>query len=196
MMRSRSGHLARFVLILLVALAALIAAWPSLAPHYTSAIATIARPVFRLVEHPNVTVLDVQGDALHVYEIIGEGRITPVVEFEPFVFFAIVPLVALFLATPGLGIRRRLARTAIGIAALFCLHVAYLVASVELIYAVAAGRTLDAMQIGVRVLWEASPILIWVSLTAGAWMRLLRSVRSECKEKPHAPSTEPAGAEG
>lgn len=191
-----SRALLRFVAILLVSLVVLIALWPWVAPLYTSAVSTVARSVFRLVEAPNATVLDVRGGELDVYRIVGEGRITPVVTFEPYVFFAIVPLIALFAATPGLGLRRRLARTVGGLAGLYCLHVAYLVSSVELMYAVSGGQTLEALQVAVRILWEASPITIWILLTAGAWRRLLRSVRVDATERERSQSAGPIGAEG
>jgi len=191
-----SRGILRFVVILLVTLAALIALWPRVAPLYTSAVATVARPAFRAVESPNATVIDVMDDELHVYEIVGQGRITPVVTFEPYVFFAMAPLIALFIATPGLGVRRRFARTIAGAAALYCLHVAYLVVSVELIYATAEGNTLEALQVAVRVAWEVSPILIWIALTAGAWKRLLRTARTDRARKERSQSAGPVGAEG
>jgi len=188
--------IARFALVFGLTLAVLAAVWPQVSPRYASAVTTLARPVFRLVESPNRTVLDVQGDRLGVYRIVGEGRITPVVVFDRYLFFAVIPLVALLVATPGLGLRRRAVRTAGGLAALLVLHVAYLVVAVELVYAVAAGRSVGGWEIAVRVLWESAPILIWVALTAGAWKRVLRRVRAEGTEKKGSPSAGPVGAEG
>jgi len=188
--------IARFALVFGLTLAVLAAVWPQVSPRYASAVTTLARPVFRLVESPNRTVLDVQGDRLGVYRIVGEGRITPVVVFDRYLFFAVIPLVALLVATPGLGLRRRAVRTAGGLAALLVLHVAYLVVAVELVYAVAAGRSVGGWEIAVRVLWESAPILIWVALTAGAWKRVLQRVRAEGTEKEGSPSAGHVGAEG
>ena len=186
----------RFVIIFALCLAVLAVVWPKVTPFYTSAVATISRPFFRLVETPNVTVLDVRGDELGIYRIVGEGQITPVVLFDRYLFFAVVPLIALFAAAPGLGLRRRATRTAIGLAALLAVHVAYLVASVELIYAVASGHAVNGLQISVRILWESAPILIWVVLTAGAWKRVLKDRRVEGMNRTGSPSAGPVGAEG
>jgi len=186
----------RFVVIFAVVLCALAVGWPHVAPAYTTAVATLARPVLRAVEAPNVTVLDARGDELGVYRIVGENRIAPVVVFDRYLFFAVVLLVALFAATPGLGVRRRVARTVAGLGLLLVLHVAYLVASVELVYAVAAGRAVGGWQVAVRVLWEAAPILIWVVLTAGAWKRVLAASRAEGIEGSESPIAGPIGAEG
>jgi hypothetical protein len=149
-----------------------------------------------LVEAPNATVLDAQKDELRVYRIVGEDRITPVVLFDRYLCFAVVPLLALFLATPGLGVRRRLTRTAAGLAALFAFHVAYLVASIELIYAVGAGHSVAGWQIAVRVLWEAAPILLWAGLTASAWKRVLMNLRALGSEETETLPIEPVGAKG
>ncbi|MGB2983758.1 MAG: hypothetical protein WBC63_07880 [Candidatus Bipolaricaulia bacterium] len=196
MRKTWSRLIVRFAVVFLVCLALFAVFWPRIAPLYTSTIATLARPVFRLVESPNVTVLDVQSDELHVYRKIGEGRIAPVLWFDRYIFFAVVPLIALIMATPGLGIRRRFIRTVGGIAALILLHVGYLVASVELVYGVSAGRALDGWQVAVRILWESAPVLVWIALTAGAWKRVLQSLRAEGIERTGSPSAEPAGAEG
>jgi len=196
MRRGLGRTLARFALIFALSLAALAALWPYAASVYTSAVATVARPVFRLVEAPNATVLDVQGDELSVYRIVGEDRITPVVLFDRYLYFAVVPLLALFLATPGLGVRKRMTRTAFGLVGLFAFHVAYLVTSVELIYAVGPGHSVAGWQVAVRVLWEASPILLWAGLTAGAWKRALLNLRALGSEEAETSSTEPVGAVG
>lgn len=196
MRRPFMRSMVRFGVVFALALAAMAALWPHVSPLYTSTVASVARPVFRLVEEPNVTVLDVQRDELGVYRVIGEGRITPVVLFDRYLYFAVVLMVALFVATPGLGLRRRAARTAVGLVGLFLVHVVYLVASVELIYAVGAGRTVAGWQVAVRVLWESAPILLWGSLTASVWKRVLRNLRTQGKEETEALSTEPVSAEG
>lgn len=196
MRRRLTATLLRFAIVFAAVTAGLTVLWPHIAPFYTSAVATVARPIFRMVETPNLTVLDVRGDTLGVYRIVGEGRIAPVVRFDRYLYFAIVPLFALLMATPGLRPRRRATRTAIALAALVLVHVTYLVASVELVYAVGAGRAVGGWQVAVRVLWESAPILLWAALTADAWIRVLRNLRTEEAEQPESPTAGPIGAEG
>lgn len=190
------SHVIRFALIFIACLAILAVLWPRIAPLQISVVSALARPVFRMIEAPSVTVLDGRDDELWVYRRIGEGRVTPVVWFDRYVFFAVVPLIALLVATPGLGLRRRCVRTIVGLAALFVLHVGYIVASVELIYAASAGRALDTLQVAVRILWESAPVLIWVALTAGSWKRVLQSLRNEGTGRSGSPTAEPVGSKG
>ena len=177
----------RFVLVFLITLAGLATLWSFAAPTYTHGIAALARPLFRLIESPNVTVLNVQGAETWIYRIVGEHEIAAFTWFDRYTFFAIVPLVALLVATPGLGWRRRILRGLLGIGALSIIHVCYVVTSVELAYAAMglravgplAARTLDGWQIAVRVLWEAAPIAIWVALTYGTWKKVFAQLRNE-----------------
>lgn len=196
MRKSWPSLVIRFALIFIICLGVLALLWPRIAPLQISAVSALARPVFRMIEAPNVTVLDARNDELWVYRRIGEGRVTPVVWFDRYVFFAIVPLIALLMATPGLGLRRRCVRTMVGMATLFFLHVGYIVASVELIYAASAGHALDSLEVAVRVLWESAPVLIWVVLTAGSWRRILQGLRTEGMESSGSPTAEPVGSEG
>lgn len=204
--RSSSPSVARSVVrfagVFLVVACLLIGIWPLVAPGYTTAATALARPLFRWVEAPNASVIEARGAEIWVYRIVGPGEIAPFTWFDRYTFFAVVPLVALLVATPRLGWLGRIARLAIGIVALLFTHVAYLVASVQLSYAALrltsvgpfVARTLDVWQIGVRVLWEAAPIAIWAVLTVGVWRRVLRKHQSEgpCR----GPSTEAIGATG
>ena len=177
----------RFVAIFLLVTAVLAGLWSFIAPGYTAVVTGLARPLFRLVEAPNVSVLEARGAEIWIYRIVGPGQIAPFTWFDRYTYFAVIPLLALLAATPGLGWWRRLARLGIGIGALLLIHVGYLLASVELAYAAIGldpvgsflGRTLDLWQVGVRVLWEAAPVAIWVLLTLGAWRRVLRRTRNE-----------------
>ena len=181
----------RFVLLFIVTVGALAGLWRFITPAYTWIASELAGPLFRGVESPDVTVVEAHGDELWVLREVGDGRIAPFTWFDRYVFFAVIPLTALLAATPGLGWRRRIVRALIGWIALLGVHVAYVVASVELSY-MAIGlrpvgpqlaRTLDAWQMLVRVLWEAAPIAIWIGLTWGAWRRQLARLRSNA---PHA----------
>jgi hypothetical protein len=168
-------------------MAVLAGLWSFLAPAYSTAVTGVARPLFRLFEAPNATVLEARGAEIWIYRIVGPGQVAPFTWFDRYTFFAVIPLLALLLATPGLGWRRRLTRSGIGLGVLFLIHTGYLVASVELSYAAIGltpigpflARTIDLWQVGVRVLWEAAPVAIWVLLTLGAWKQVLRKNQGE-----------------
>jgi hypothetical protein len=177
----------RFVAIFLVVTAVMAGLWSFIAPGYSAAVTGLSRPLFRLVESPNASVLELRGAEIWIYRIVGPGEIAPFTWFDRYTFFAVIPLLALLVATPGLGWSRRFGRLAGGVGALLLVHVGYLVASVELSYAALRlapvgpflARTLDLWQVGVRVLWEAAPVAIWILLTLGAWRRILRGTRCE-----------------
>jgi hypothetical protein len=192
----------RFVAIFLLVTAASAGLWSFIAPGYTSVVTGLARPLFRVVEVPDASVLEARGTEIWIYRIVEQGKIAPFTWFDRYTFFAVIPLLALLAATPGLGWLRRLARLGLGIGALLLVHVGYLIASVELSYAALGltpvgpflARTLDLWQIGVRVLWEAAPVAIWILLTVGAWRRTLRGTR--CEGRCESLSTEAIGASG
>jgi len=177
----------RFLLIFVAVLALLAGIWRFAAPGYAWAVAGLAGPVFRLMEADDVTRIEARGDELWVLREIMAGRNAPFTWFDRYVFFAIIPLIALFAATPGLGLGARLLRTAGGLLVLLGVHVLYVVASVELSYAAIGltrvgpmtARMLDAWQVMVRILWEAAPIAIWFSLTFSAWRRRFAGLRAE-----------------
>jgi hypothetical protein len=176
----------RFFLLFVLVLAVLTPLWSLAAPHYGGLVAGVARPLFHAVERADVTVVDARNGEVWILRRIDEQRVAPFLYFDRYTFFALIPLVALFVAAPGLGVWRRAVRTLLGAVALFALHVGYLVAAVELAY-VAAGlsasgaflsATLEGWQVLVRVLWEAGPLLIWIALSACAWRRFWCDLRA------------------
>ena len=185
----------RFLLLFLITVAALVPLWGTLGPHYTAAVSALARPILHVAESPHVTVLAVQNDELWVYRRVGEQEIAPFTFFDRYAFFAVVPLVALLIATPGLRWRRRLAVVAVALAGQLAVHAGYVVASTELAYAElglvpaasAAAGTLDVVQVIVRLLWEASPMLLWIALTLGAWKRAWVDLRTREPVRASAP---------
>jgi hypothetical protein len=197
-------HVGRFLLLFTLALGVLTPLWGLAAPYYGRLAAGAARPLFHAVESPNVTVVDVQGGELWILRRLDDRRVTPFLYFDRYTFFAVIPLIALFAATPGLGVRRRAVRGLAGLAMLFVLQVGYLVAAVELAY-VAGGltasggflsRTSEGWQILVRVLWEAGPVVIWIALTASEWRRLWGGLRApEPALEARARGTAAAGSE-
>ena len=197
-------HVGRFLLLFTLALGVLTPLWGLAAPHYGGLAGSAARPLFHAVESSNVTVVDTRGGELWILRRLDDRRVAPFLYFDRYTFFAVIPLIGLFAATPGLGIRRRAVRMLAGLAMLFVLQVGYLVAAVELAYAAggltASGgflsRTLEGWQILVRVLWEAGPVVIWIALTASEWRRLWGGLRApEPALEARARGTAAAGSE-
>lgn len=196
MRRPMIRMIGRFVIVAVAVSVALAAVWPYVVPAYTSSVGALARPLFQLVESPNRTVVDVQGEVLAIYRIVSETEIQPFQYFDRYSFALAIPLIALFVATPGLGIRRRITRCIGGFVLLWIVQVFYVVLATELDYALFAGRQVGAWKLVLRVLWEAAPILIWVGLTASSWKRVFRSLRSKGIENNESPKAGPIGAEG
>ena len=197
-MRGSSRLVGRFALVFVAALAVLAIAWTVVAPRYGAAVSAAAQPLFRAVERPNVTVLSVEADEVWAFRRVGEDHVAPFMFFDRYAFFAVVPLLALFLATPSLRWGRRAALAAGGVAALFAVHVLYVVASVELSYSaagLAAGGTQETAQVAVRLLWEASPIVIWLAFTIGAWRRAFATLQASAPGNVLRPQRA-AGTEG
>jgi len=184
-----SAMVLRFIAIFVAVLVLLALAWPVIAPTYTRLATWVSRAGFRIAESPNVSVLEARGDELWVHRIVGPGQIKPFTWFDRYTFFAVIPLIALFAATPGLGLVRRFTRLGISLGLLFLIQTSYVVASVQLAYAAigltsvgpVAARMLDGWQVTVRVSWEAAPLILWIAFTASTWARQLRGVREEAK---------------
>lgn len=185
-----AAMLLRFIGIFVAVLILLALAWPLIAPAYTKAATWVARTGFHIAESPNVSVLEAKDDELWVYRIVGAGQIKPFTWFDRYTFFAVIPLIALLVATPGLGWIKRLTRLGISLGLLFLIQTSYVVVSVQLTYAAIgltsvgsfAARMLDGWQVLIRVLWEAAPLVLWGAFTARTWARQLRGMREEMKE--------------
>lgn len=189
--------LLRFIGIFLTVLILLALAWPVIAPAATQLATGIARVGFHLFESPQVSVLEARGDELWVHRIVGPGQIKPFTWFDRYTFFALIPLIALFAATPGLGWINCLTRLGMSFVLLFLIQTSYVVVSVQLTYAAIgltsvgplAARMLDGWQVLVRVLWEAAPLALWAAFTASAWARQLRRVRKRHNDHREAQLT-------
>lgn len=175
-----------FAAVLLASFAALAALWGPVVPTYNRLVALVAAPVFRVVESNNVTVLEARGDELWVNRRDPAGILEPFSYFDSYVYFGLVPLLALLIAIPWGGWAKRLRRILAGLALLFLVHVTYVVGSVEMTYAAvglggfpASGRLLDWAQILLRIVWQASPVLIALGLAVGVGRKLLRGSRKE-----------------
>jgi len=182
--------LLRFIGIFVAVLILLALAWPVIAPAYTWLATGVSRVWFHVLEAPNVSVLEAKGAELSVYRIVGEGLVRLVAWFDRYTFFAVIPLIALFAATPGLGWKRLLVGLGVCLATLLLIQTAYVAVSVQLLYAAmgltyvgpVAARMLDGWQVLVRVLWEAAPLVLWAAFTSRAWAGRLRGMREDMKK--------------
>jgi hypothetical protein len=202
--RSRSGAakrinplsrlLLRFIGLFVAVLIVLTLMWPVIAPTYTQLATWVARAGFHMAESPNVSVIEARGAQLWIHRIVGPGQIQPFTWFDRYAFFAVIPLIALFAATPGLGWLKRFTRLAISLVLLFLIQTSYVVVSVQLAYAAigltsvgpVAARMLDGWQVLVRVVWEAAPLILWVAFTARVWTQKLRRLRDEMEQHHEA----------
>lgn len=187
----RNGGVLRFAIVLLTAFVVLAGVWSSVVPAYNRLVALVAAPIFRAVESDNVTALQARGDELWVGRRAAAGATEPFSYFDAYVYFGLVPLLALLVATPWGGWARRTRRTLAGLGLLFAMHVIYVVGSVELAYAAVglggapARPLLDWAQILLRIVWQASPVLIALALAAGVWRDRLRVWRRAPLEAHH-----------
>ena len=178
---TRAGLL-RFAGLFLVFFILIALVWPFATPVYNTIIVGIARPVFSLVERPDVTVVKAERGSIFIYrDEPGMRTPAPFSDYSHYVYFGLVPLLALFLATPNLRRWKRAQLALMGLALSASFHVIYLVGSVELTYVfvgcsavgAVAYRFLDWMQVLLRILWEVSPVIIWTLLTFKYWGRPL-----------------------
>jgi len=172
--------LLRFALLFLIFFVLVAIVWAFFVPCYNFLVVSTARIIFSLVESPNVTSIRAQGDSVTIYRNVeGMQATVPFSGFSRYIYFGVVPFLALFLATPGFGKARKLKLVLIGGILLFLCHVIYLVSSIELAYVFVGCRKvgpllyriLDWTQVLLRVLWELSPILIWALLTHKIWWK-------------------------
>ncbi len=154
--------------------------WTFVTPLYNRIVVGAAALVFPLIENPATTLAEAKGDEVLIY-LDAPGGAEPVLfqGFTRYVYLALVPLLALLLATPNLGVLRRAKLVLIGVGILMCFHIVYLVAAVKLSHVFLGPRDVgratfylcDWMQILIRILWEAVAVLIWAALTVKYWRR-------------------------
>ena len=162
-----------------------------LAPAYNRLVAAPAGVLFRIVESPNVTTVRVEKGSLWIDRATEDGP-RPFNYFDPYLYFALVPLVSLVLAAPHLSVVRRAKRLALGMGFLFGLHLFYVVGSVELAYVAmglstvgqAASRVLDWAQVLLRLFWEAAPLALFVGFAARDWRNWARGDAAERTARP------------
>lgn len=104
--------------------------WLFIAPLYSSVIFTVVNLIFQL-DHPPLARVGQAGDGLYAYHLEASGPVA-VFEFERSgLFFNLILLIALLLATPGLRPLVRLKRVALASALTAIVHVLFVVFQVK-----------------------------------------------------------------
>ncbi len=184
----KSGNkskLLHFAMVFGVTFIVLLAVWGTAIPLYNRVIVLSAAPLFHAVEEPNVTAVRADGSEVWIYRTGPKGELEPFSYFDPYMYFGIVPLLALLIATPGPGWVKWGTRIGTGVVLMFLTHVIYLVGSVELTYAaiglnpvlMARKPLLDWMQMLLRIFWQAAPMIIYVAISFEFWRRELQFLR-------------------
>jgi hypothetical protein len=169
----------RFAAMLMLSLAVVSVLWIVTAPVYNRFVAVAAGGAFALTESPNVTVVRAESDALWILRRVEGGDALPFMSFDLYVYVGFVPLMALMLVTPGLGLWRRLRALGVGALLLSATHVLFLVGAVRLLYVAYGLDVVSATGAGVcqwaqvtlRILWEGGALVIWGALALRAWRR-------------------------
>jgi len=171
--------LRRFAGRLAVALVVVVATWMVAAPVYNRVIGRCSGAAFALLESPDVTRVEATAAGISVLRRVADGSMRPFMVFDLYVYAGLIPLVALILATPGIGRLRRLRILGVGLLLIAGVHVLFLVGAVRLLYvaygleSVSPGtaRVCQWAQVFLRILWEGSALVIWAALLLGAWRR-------------------------
>ena len=109
--------------------------WQWFTPAYNSALAWVSTGLMNLLENPHRTLLRAEGDTIRLFLLTSDGpRDTGVASYGPNLHFNMVILVALILSTPISPVLRRLRSLLIGLGILFLTHVAYEMASTQLLH--------------------------------------------------------------
>ncbi len=170
--------LAKFAALAVAALLVTSIVWLWVAPCYNRAVSGTAEALLAVLEHPRETAVRIEtGGVLFERIDAGSGTSQPFVAFDFYVYFGVVPFVALLLATPKIPWRRRAVLLAAGLGLLILLHAVYLVGAVRLLYVIcglepvepSAKGFYDWAQVALRVLWEASGVLVWAALAVRRW---------------------------
>ncbi len=165
--------------------------WQWLTPAYNTALAWTSTALMHLFERPDLTLLKSEGDIIRLFVIGGEGiHDTGVASYGPNLHFNIVILTALILSTPVFPVLRRASLLLMGLGILFLTHVAYEMASAQLLH-VSNLQTGGAFQVkfyyqtvaffqfmGLQLI----PILIWGGLYLKARSKETKQGGVKCRE--------------
>ncbi len=188
--RSGKTGLLRFAALAFAVLIATSAVWLWIAPLYNRAVSGTAEVLLTVFEHPRETAVTIESDGVTFGRIDAQsGTARPFLAFDFYAYFGVVPFVALLLATPGIPWRKRMALLVAGLGLLILLHAAYLVGAVRLLYVIVGLNPVAAStrgfydwgQVVLRVLWEASGVLVWVALAVRRW-----PWKHDRSDEPHA----------
>jgi hypothetical protein len=177
----KTSGLLPFTAWFLIAFIGLLAVWGYITPIYNYMVSAASSPIFGIIESDNVTAIKADKGQLWVGRHLEDGSIQTFLYFDPYIYFGIIPLVALLIAVPKPSILKRLQLAAIGIVILFVVHVIYVIGSIELTYIAVGLREVGPInrtianwaQVLLRIVWQISPILVFALLSAGFWRQYL-----------------------
>lgn len=159
-------------LLLFLVLATLLFAF--LVPKYNWLVVQASNRLIALLEHPyQRTLLKAEGGNTRVFSrhLGSEEVITPIREFNYELYYNLVLLLALFLATPNLRALKRIKLTLIALGAIFVFHV------VDLTVIARSVRVFQAELLLFHVFVKpAVPVLLWGLLTFRYWLPLPKAV--------------------
>lgn len=163
----------RFLATFLVVFALLLAAWQRLdAGHwYTRALLASAAIVGPAL-HGWVLETDRSGQAAWVH---GERRVRATVQFEA-LSVGLVPVLALLLATPGLALRHRIARTLMGAAVCFAVDVTIIALFPILVFYKNPFTDVLGTFLGV-IAFVGAPVIIWFAFSFRQLQQILPPLR-------------------
>jgi hypothetical protein len=165
----------RFLVLFLALFAVLLAIWTAsgIAAPYAHLVLVLASVVGPML-HGWVLELPAGGLQRPVW-VHGAERVELVIQLDA-VAAGVVPLIALFLATPGLGWRRRLVLIAIGLVCYFLLQMIIVVLFPLLVFHKNAFTDIIGTFLGLLA-FVGGPVIIWFGLTfrhLRRWLPLLR----------------------
>lgn len=162
------------ILVLLVLIYPL---WSVLTPLYNSFVAEVSNSFVSLTEKASGIALRPEGHFIWI-EKPGAGPRTAMQGIDVNrVYFNLILLVALFLATPNLGFQRRLKLLLAGLTILFITHVISVVIIAKYAHISSLAKHYDiqrrilgqARRFLITIGFQLFPILIWAMLTSKHW---------------------------
>jgi hypothetical protein len=176
----------------LLVLIVLMLLWPLWITYYNRVVIGITTVVLKVIEHPPLTSLRVEGDKTlgYVRNINpNSSAFTISREFYALNYFGIIVLLALMLATP-MEIKQRLKLTFIAILFMLFFHVFFLIIYIRLEYIIKGVVPSDEGEFNFYLwlrLFTAIgkyffPFLIWALLTWRSWLPMPQPTRRPTKE--------------
>lgn len=180
---SLMSRLLRFSGMFLLSFALLSLAWPLFAPGYNRLVVGMSNKLLALIEEPLIITLKPQGENVLIYQNDRTGEEPQLVKaYRGYMYFNLILLLALFLATPRLRLLQRLKLTLIALITLLVFHaVDVTTRGVEQYVDQASITVTHSYSVTWRYLFywfgavlsvgeKLAPLLIWGILTFKYWL--------------------------